>query len=90
MTSLLQMQIFFFISSIGFIIVAALVIILLVKVISISNTFHKMVKKVEHDIDTLGDTTKEMIEDIRDSVFFNFLFKGRSKKKSSVARGKKD
>jgi len=35
--------------------------------------------KVEGDIDAIGDTTKEILEDMRDSTVFNFLFKKKRK-----------
>lgn len=38
-------------------------------------------EKVEKDIDNIGDTTKEMLDEMRDSAVFNFLF-GKKKRKS--------
>ena len=35
--------------------------------------------KIEKDIDNIGDTTKEMLEEVRDSTIFNFLFKRKKK-----------
>jgi len=31
--------------------------------------------KIEKDIEKIGDTTKEMIEDLKGSFIFNFLFR---------------
>jgi hypothetical protein len=92
MTDLLQMRVFFFISSIGFVVVTILVSILLVRIIRITHAFEILLAKASAQIATIGDTTKEMIDDIHDSTFFNFLFKGRSKHtKTSVShRAKKD
>jgi hypothetical protein len=36
--------------------------------------------KTESNINKIGDTTKEMLEDLRDSALFNFFL--RKKKKS--------
>ena len=36
--------------------------------------------KVEKDIDHIGDTTKEMIEDMKDSMIFRFIFKKKRHK----------
>jgi hypothetical protein len=58
-----------------------LVAIFLVYLIRATNALSKMLKR--KDVDQIGDTTKEMVEDIKDSVIFNFLFrkKKRSRKK---------
>jgi len=80
MSSFLQMQIFFFISSVGFILLFLLVAILLLYLIRATSAFSRIMEKAEKDIDKLGDTTKEMLEDLRDSIIFKFLF-GKKKKR---------
>ena len=80
MNPLLQSQVFFFISSIGFVTLWIFLAVFLFYLIRATNTFSKILNKVEKDIDEIGDTTKEMVEDMRDSVIFNFLF--RKKRKS--------
>ncbi len=77
-----QSQIFFLISSIGFIILGVLAAVLLVYLIRISHTFARIIERAEGDIDKIGDTTKEMLEEVRDSSLFQFLFKfGKRKRK---------
>lgn len=80
MDALLQMQVFFFISSIGFVIVGILVAIFMFYLIRATNTFSRILEKAEKDINDLGDTTKEVLDDIRDSAVFNFLF-GKKRKR---------
>ncbi|MCX6752582.1 MAG: hypothetical protein NTZ87_03765 [Candidatus Nomurabacteria bacterium] len=82
MNPLMQSQVFFFISSIGFVTLWILAAIFLFYLIRATNTFSKILNKVEKDIDEIGDTTKEMVEDMKDSAIFNFLFrkKRRSRK----------
>lgn len=80
MNTLLQSQVFFFISSIGFILLWVLTAIFLFYLIRATKTFSKILDKVGDDIESMGDTTKEMLEDVRDSAVFGFLF--RKKKKS--------
>lgn len=75
-----QSQVFFFISSVGFVTLWILIAIFLVYLIRATNSFSKIMEKAEKDINEIGDTTKEIIEDMKDSVIFNFLF--RKKKKS--------
>jgi large-conductance mechanosensitive channel len=81
MDTLLQSQVFFFISSVGFVLLWILTAIFLFYLIRATNTFSRILEQVEKDIDNIGDTTKEMLEDVRDSTVFGFLF--RKKKKGS-------
>lgn len=81
MTTIMQSQIFFFISSIGFVILGTLAVIVLIYILRALNSFSKILKKAEKDINSIGDTTKEMLEEIQDSSVFQFLFKGKRKHK---------
>jgi uncharacterized protein YoxC len=82
MDTMEQAQIFFLISSIGFVILGILASVLLYYVIRATKTFSKLMEKVEKDVDNIGDTTKEMLEDVRDSAVFSFLFRKKKKSKS--------
>ena len=79
MDTLLQSQVFFFISSIGFVLLWTLVAILLFYLIRITRNFSRIMDKIENNINKIGDTTKEMLEELRDSTIFNFLFKKKRK-----------
>lgn len=81
MDAILQSQVFFFISSIGFVILGILSAVLLIYLIRATNSFSKIMEKVEKDIDVIGDTTKEMVEDMKDSMIFRFLFKKKKRRK---------
>lgn len=83
MSALLQSQVFFFISSIGFVVLWILAGIFLFYLIRTTKTLSKIMNKVEKDIDNVGDITKEMLEDIRDSTIFNFLFKKKKKNRKN-------
>jgi len=74
MTTLIQTQIFFFISSVGFIILGIILFIILVYILKVVISFSKILKIIEKDVESLGDTTKEMLEDMHDSNVFRFLF----------------
>jgi uncharacterized protein YoxC len=80
MESLLQLQVFFFISSVGFVILAILLAIFLFYLIRTTHTLSRIMGKVEKDIDNIGDTTKEILDDVRDSVVFNLLFRKKKKR----------
>lgn len=82
MDSLSQSQVFFFISSIGFIFLWILAMIFLFYLIRATDTFSRILKKIEKDIDNVGDTTKEMIEEVRDSSLFGFFLRKKKKYKT--------
>ncbi|MFA6300813.1 MAG: hypothetical protein WC609_00500 [Candidatus Paceibacterota bacterium] len=75
-----QTQVFFFISSIGFVMLWILTAIFLFYLIRVTNTLSRILEKAEKDINDIGETTKEIIEEIRDNKIFNFLF-GKKKKR---------
>lgn len=79
MDTFLQMQVFFFISSVGFIVLGILVAVFLFYLIRATDTFSRILERVEKDVDNVGDITKEMLEEVRDSIIFNFLFKKKKK-----------
>jgi len=74
-----QAQVFFFISSVGFVILFTLTTIILFYAISAFKAFSRIALKLEENIDNIGDATAEIIGDIKDSWIFNFIF-GKSKK----------
>lgn len=78
-----QAEVFFLISSIGFVTLWILVVIFLVYLIRIMHTFSRIMEKVEKDIDKISETTRDMFLDMRESTVFRFLF---GKKR----RGRKD
>jgi len=76
-----QMQIFFMISSVGFVIVFIFVVVLLFYSIRAARTFEKIVEKLDGNLDKIGDTAQEMLEDMRNSVIFKFLFRHKKRLK---------
>lgn len=84
MVNLIHADIFFFVSTIGFIVIGILLAVLIFKIIQIVNTFSRILTKVESSINTIGDATKEVIEEMRDSFIFKLLFKSRKKRTKKV------
>ena len=74
-----QTQVFFFISSVGFVLLWIFTAVFLFYLIRATNTLSRILEKAEKDINNLGETTKEIIEEIRDNKVFNFLF-GKKRK----------
>jgi cell division protein FtsL len=75
-----QMQIFFLISSVGFVIVFILASIFLFYLITTIYSLRRIIFKIEKGIDRIGDTTKDLLEDMRDNIIFKFIF-GRKKRR---------
>ena len=74
-----QAETFFFISSVGFVLLWIFVAILLFYLIRISRTFSAIMDKLEDNVNKIGDATKEMLTDLRDSTLFNFFLRKRRK-----------
>lgn len=74
-----QVQTFFFISSVGFVILWILLAIFLFYLIRAMATLSRVMDKLENDINKIGDATKEVLTSVKDSMVFNLLFK-KSKK----------
>ena len=79
MDTQMQTQVFFFISSVGFVVLWIFVAIFLFYLIRVTNTLSRILEKAEKDINDIGETTKEIIEEIKDNKIFNFLF-GKKRK----------
>lgn len=82
MNGILESQVFFFISSLGFIVLWILAVIFLVYLNRATKTLSRIMEKAEKDIDNLGDVTKELLEDVRESAVFGFLFRKKKKGKN--------
>lgn len=87
MNTLMQSQVFFFISSVGFIILFALIAWLLIKVLAAMETFQNILNKIEAGVDKIGDTTKEVMEDLQDSTVYRVLV-GNKKRVRKTAKKK--
>lgn len=79
MTTLQQADIFFFISSIGFIVLFVILLVLGLYLIRISRNISRITEHVERDIETIGDTAKEFVLDLQQSSLFSLLFRKRKK-----------
>ncbi|MEI8103492.1 MAG: hypothetical protein WCG84_01140 [Candidatus Moraniibacteriota bacterium] len=86
MQTLVHADIFFFIASIGFIVVTCLVAVGLVYMIVILRNVRSITEKVEAGIDTAEEEVKEFVSDLRESRVFQMLFGGRKHKKSETKK----
>lgn len=83
MDNLMQADVFFFISSLGFVVLAILLAIFLFYLIRGMKTLSRIIDKAEDDIEKIGDVTKEMVEEMKESYIFNFLFGKKKRKKTT-------
>lgn len=82
MDALTHSEVFFFVSSIGFIVLGTFVGIFLFYLIRAMRVFSRIILKLENSVETIGEATEEIIEDVQGSVIYGFLFgKKRSKRK---------
>ncbi len=79
----MQSQIFFVISSIGFVILWILSAVFLVYLIRVIRIIHKIIKAIDKDVHQLSDKTKDVFLDIQDSLVFRLLFNKRKERKNS-------
>ena len=85
MNTILQSQIFFFISSLGFIILFILGAVILVYLIRVMRTFSKIIEKADKDIDAF----RQAINDLLEGILNNPLFRLFSKSKKRTSHTKK-
>lgn len=79
-----QSEIFFIISSVGFVLLWILVGICLVYLFRILKTFSRILNKLEGDIEQISDVTKDLIFEVRDNPVFRFLFGSRRKSRKTI------
>jgi hypothetical protein len=78
--TLIHADIFFFISSIGFVLIALVILVGLGYVVSILRKVNRITEKVETGIEAMEENTQEFISDLRESTVFRMLFGGRKKR----------
>ena len=79
MNGIASSQVFFIISSVGFVLLWIFVAVLLFYLIRISQSFSRIMDMIEDNVNKVGDATKEMLEDLRDNKLFSFLIKKKRK-----------
>lgn len=82
MNTLAHADTFFFVATIGFIIIFAFLAVALIYLIMLFKSIHRISIKVEKDIDNIGDTAKEFIMQLWDSTVFSWIFGKKRKRKN--------
>ncbi|MDQ5883356.1 MAG: hypothetical protein QG654_269 [Patescibacteria group bacterium] len=83
METLVQANIFFFITSLSVIAVSFFVILLVLKLRKLVGSLHLLVDKLKNTSDYVGEEAKDLVEDIKQSPVFRLLFPRRKKRSSS-------
>ena len=74
-----QSQVFFIISSVGFIFLWVLLAIFLYYLIRVARAFSKIMDMIENHVSTVGDITREMLSEMKDNPIFKFFFNKKRK-----------
>lgn len=77
METLNHADIFFFISSVSFVVLWVLVAILLFYLIRAVKIFYRIIDRIEGDVGKVGDITREMFEEMKDSAVWSFISRKR-------------
>ena len=80
MTTLLKADIFFFVTTIVVVIVAAFLIVALYYLIRSLRQLSFLLDRMGDDIEHAAEYAKEIVQHVRESVLFNFLFRKKRKK----------
>lgn len=78
-----QSEVFFFISSVGFVFLWILAAIFLFYLIRVAGSFSRIMDKMERDINNIGDTTKEIFLEMKDNPIFRFFFSRKKKSRKN-------
>lgn len=68
-------DIFFIISSVGFIVLFIVLAILLYYLIKAVRAFKELTEKIERNVDSVGYAGRELIDEMRNSAAFRLLFR---------------
>jgi hypothetical protein len=83
MENLIQSEIFFFISSVSFIILTILLGVAVIYIISILQDFKSISRKIKNGADYAGDHMEELAKNIEESSFYKFIFGKKRKSRKS-------
>ena len=83
MNEIMKSEWFFFISSTGFIVVGLLLSIIMIYIIRALHAFTSLLEKMEAEVQNLGTTAQELLEDFQDSFIYRMIFKPRRRRISN-------
>ena len=84
----MQSEIFFFIASIGFVAIGIVIFVLIIYSIKVIRSLLRVINRIEDSMDDIGDATMELVEDLRNNIFFRILFRTVKKRYAAKANDK--
>ncbi len=84
MDTLMQANIFFFITSLAVVVVSFFLVLLLIRLRSLFKSLNNLVDKANNTADFVSDEAKDLISDIKESSVFRFLFPKQKKRRSPL------
>lgn len=90
MDTLIQANIFFFITSLAVIAVSFFVVLLLIRLRRLFKSLNNLVDKLNNTADFVSDEAKDLMSDIKESAAFRFIFPKSKKRKRSSAEDSQD
>ncbi len=84
MDTLIQANIFFFITSLAVIVISIGVLLLVLKIRRLVISLNELVERLKSTTDYVGDEAKDLMEDIKQSGIFRMFFPKRRKKTQST------
>lgn len=85
----MKSEIFFFISSLGFIILFVFIVVLLYYLIKISRTFSRITNKIENNINNTENFVREIIKLFKENIILQSIFNKNNKNKKGRNNSKK-
>lgn len=83
METVLKADIFFFVATLAVVVITVLLIIAIRAFIKMLHRIKNFVDTIEADAVGASETVREMAEQVRESLVFNFIFARRKRKKKS-------
>ncbi|MDQ5893275.1 MAG: hypothetical protein QG640_287 [Patescibacteria group bacterium] len=80
MNEIMKSEWFFFISSIGFVVIGVLLSIIMIYTIRALHAFTSLIEKMESEVQNLGTTAQELLEDFQGSFIYRMIFKPRRRR----------
>ncbi|HSE56605.1 MAG TPA: hypothetical protein VLB02_00775 [Candidatus Paceibacterota bacterium] len=74
MDTLIKADIFFFVCTVGFVLLAVIGALVLVQSVLLLQKMNRIAARIEKNINAVSAETEALIEDVRESALFRFLF----------------
>jgi len=84
MDTLIQANIFFFITSLVTVVLGVFLVLVLIRLKKLFKSVNQLVDKLNNTADFVSDEAKDLLSDIKQSAAFRFIFPKKKKRASSA------